>query len=910
MSEYNKFDKGSEWRKWDLHIHTPLSINQEYGGDTDISWDKFILSLERLPKDVKVIGITDYYFIDGFQKVMNYKKNGRLSNIEKIFPILEFRIDTFGSGNQNKLQKINLHILFDINESKLEKECDKIRSEFIELIPISNVEEYKTKRLKKENFSGIAGTLQDGFESLIPPTKKVFDLLESSTWKDRVFLFLGYTEWSNLEKNQQLRPIKEELYDKVQSFFSSNTNVGNNQKWLDEFGNKKLLHSGDIHNFDFLDTANIDESGDFIESKNYTCLTWIKSDPTFNGLKQISYEPNERVKIQDMKPEEKSGYHVIDSIVLKEKEFWDCEIKFSQNLNSIIGGRSTGKSTLLQSIVKKVNIQKGVSNEEFVEDHLDSIEVKWLDGESSPVRDIEFFYQSQLAEIANDRSSTDKLIEGIIRSKDNSKKLSKFESFVTSNRSNIIGVINELYRVKSDLDLKTTELLELGDKKGVQNEIEKINIELESLNQGLSLSEEEIKKYEELSNQYNLNNETIDRIKLDHPKLEDLKSYSIIHPNFEYNFKDFSSETRILFEQLFANFKTKVDKEWQELIEQKGSELKITLSSLKEDQSSIKKDVIYNKGVELEDKNKDFKLLKNKLLEEQLKLSDIVEKEKSIKSISKKLNELKEDVINLHYLYFEKIHKLTSDLSLSHQGIEIKADFLCNVDELEEFLQQRLNQQSKEKREYISNFVINYLNDVRKYSSNILDKSLNNKLELKGGNIDINVLSELMSRNWLNVTYILNYENDNFSEMSPGKQSFVILKLLLEFNEKKCPILIDQPEDSLDNRSIYNDLVYYLRNKKKERQIILVTHNPNIVVSSDSEQIIVANQNGKDSPNMGNMKFKYVTGSLEHSSSCGDRIIDILESQGVRDHVCEILEGGTEAFTKREQKYEIKGVTF
>ena len=116
-----KYNRGSEWRKWDLHIHTPKSIENKYGSDSDSIWDKYINALERLPKEVSVIGITDYYFIDGYEKVMSYKQNGRLRNIDKIFPILEFRIDTFGSGNENKLQKINLHILFDLNEDDIKK---------------------------------------------------------------------------------------------------------------------------------------------------------------------------------------------------------------------------------------------------------------------------------------------------------------------------------------------------------------------------------------------------------------------------------------------------------------------------------------------------------------------------------------------------------------------------------------------------------------------------------------------------------------------------------------------------------------------------------------------------------------------------------------------------------------------
>ena len=236
-----KIIRGSEWRIWDLHIHTPESICQDYK-NTPESWDKFINCLENLPEDVKVVGITDYYFIDGYEKVMSYKAKGRLKNIEKIFPILEFRIDTFGSGNENKLQKINLHILFDIDETKLETEIKKIREEFIDNIKISKLEAHKTKKLSKENFSEIGGTLKDGFESLIPSTEEVLELVNSTAWKDKTFLFLGYKEWSNLEKNQQLKPLKDHLYSQVKAFFSNNIESNEkNQNWLNEFGNKKYF---------------------------------------------------------------------------------------------------------------------------------------------------------------------------------------------------------------------------------------------------------------------------------------------------------------------------------------------------------------------------------------------------------------------------------------------------------------------------------------------------------------------------------------------------------------------------------------------------------------------------------------------------------------------------------------------
>lgn len=116
-------------------------------------------------------------------------------------------------------------------------------------------------------------------------------------------IFLGYKEWSNLEKNNQLKPFKEDLYEKSQAFFCSDfSKFKENEKWLGEYGEKRLIHSGDIHDFDFLDTANKDENGAYLNPKNYHCNTWIKADPTFEGLKQLIYEPAERVRVQENNP--------------------------------------------------------------------------------------------------------------------------------------------------------------------------------------------------------------------------------------------------------------------------------------------------------------------------------------------------------------------------------------------------------------------------------------------------------------------------------------------------------------------------------------------------------------------------------------------------------------------------------
>ena len=130
--------------------------------------------------------------------------------------------------------------------------------------------------------------------------------------------------------------------------------------------------------------------------------------------------------------------------------------------------------------------------------------------------------------------------------------------------------------------------------------------------------------------------------------------------------------------------------------------------------------------------------------------------------------------------------------------------------------------------------------------------------------------------------------------MSPGKKALVLLEMLISLEDSKCPILIDQPEDDLDNRSIYNDLVQYIRRKKKERQIIIVTHNANVVLGADAEEIIIANQDGIGTENA-EKRFEYRSGAIENdeilTDDTGVPLKGILNQNGIQTQICDILEG-------------------
>lgn len=184
----------------------------------------------------------------------------------------------------------------------------------------------------------------------------------------------------------------------------------------------------------------------------------------------------------------------------------------------------------------------------------------------------------------------------------------------------------------------------------------------------------------------------------------------------------------------------------------------------------------------------------------------------------------------------------------------------------------------------------------------LVKQAMAEKLEFKGEFNLSGVLQELLG-NAFYLNYDLMLRGDSFRIMSPGKRALALLRIIVELDSSEHPIILDQPEDDLDNRSIYEGLSTYLKSKKLTRQIIVVTHNPNVVVGGDSEYVIVANQTGQES-NQDNreFRFEYVYGGLELSFF--DATIPwVLERQGIKEHVCEILDGGKDAFLRREQLY-------
>ena len=148
----------------------------------------------------------------------------------------------------------------------------------------------------------------------------------------------------------------------------------------------------------------------------------------------------------------------------------------------------------------------------------------------------------------------------------------------------------------------------------------------------------------------------------------------------------------------------------------------------------------------------------------------------------------------------------------------------------------------------------------------------------------------LYSADHISIHYAPEYDGTVVEQLSPGTRGIVLLLLYLAIDRSdRRPLLIDQPEENLDPQSVFVDLVPHFREARKRRQVIIVTHNANLVVNTDADQVIVATC---ESASAGSLPLiKYKSGSLEDPD--------------IRRSVCDILEGGERAFLERERRYRL-----
>lgn len=972
-----RYKKGSEWRKWDLHVHTPESVlENSFPND----WDEYVSQLFKLAiaKEIFAIGITDYNTIDGYSKL----KTEYLNNPEKlnelftedeiqyinqmlVIPNIEFRINKLVIGKESDLswnRRVNYHLLLsddisveDIRENLLHRlhfEHEGLPDGASQKRSLTrrNIEELgQLLKIHQPEFSGHSD-LFVGMMNVSIEDRELSDLLKGSeTLFKGKYLFALYSDedLSRVSWTSQGHLARKVLIQKSHIFFSSNQGtidfgLGKKHETIGDFKDefktlKPCIWSSDAHSF-----SSIFEP----EQKRYT---WIKADPTFEGLKQIVYEPEDRVKIQENKPEEKTPYLVIDKVrffdMADNNLFSPDWIELNQNLNTIIGGKSSGKSLLLYHIAKgispsyvreRIGLTPGGDYDDFSKEHEFNLEILWKnetvnnlelseDENQGLITFIPQLYINHLAEEKGEKHLNE-LVEEIL---EQNSEYVEFRDIKTQTietlKAQINGNIVSLLQFRKEVLQIIQESRRIGDIGSINIEIKRLEQLIDNLRQESGFNSHETELFEHYSNKKETLSGRRDSISSYGSSLSDLntliikeleESSEVIHAAIEA--KKIEDQDNLFLSKLqseiLTGLKSVSNDSTVEIARMKDKiqgilgEIDLRLLDAENELQPFFKRIKNQENLKVQLENLESEKKKKKAVEELMgQQKSIIEKGKAIKEAILKDYES----LFIHYkeirdeLNKDNYRKIGDDIELltelrfdttefrafsnSFDGRTRFNTFFPAFDDNNEFIYQEVNHIPQ----------INQIFDKLRE----LDKLV---LRLKEEYTEEHLYTSLMA-DYFKFKYVIKHKGDDILKgMSPGKRGVVLLELILHLSNATHPILIDQPEDNLDNRTVYYDLKEFIKDKKIKRQIIIVTHNANLVVATDAENIIVANQDGQQiGKDNRKYRFEYVTGSLENTFHDANKS-GILFKYGIREHVCDILEGGQEAFEKREEKYGFK----
>lgn len=928
------YSNGSLWRRWDLHVHTPeTNKNDQYEGKTpEEKWDKFYAEINKYVGDggnpvrnIAVIGVTDYLSVENYYKV---KKDNRLpASIKMVLPNVELRITPV-----SKKEPINIHCIFppDLNPDYLnENFFNKLTFEYQE-VPysatrnglISLGKAYKGNDTLDDDEAYIEGVNQ--FVVSIDKLKKVFK--DNPALKEQTVIVVSNSSNDGVSglhahknyfegPNCQLDATRQQIYQFSDLIFSANESdrkyfLGESKDSREEVIHKCGSLMGCIHGSD------AHKLSDLFEPKD-SKYCWIKANPTFEGLKQILYEPESRIKISSVQPEEKSDYQIISSIAVDNGNFQKEAIQLNENLTCIIGGKSTGKSLLLHNIANAIDEtqvkEKEATTGSLKENQPDrrkltGVQVYWKDGslnDGDGMHKIVYIPQAYLNRISDNGeeiSEIDQIIKSVLLQDHQFKDSYDIMSIALNQKSQEIDHLIMQANVSFE---KMKELREeqksIGTKDGLNKRINELNNKKSNEVKESAITDVMLKKYE---NALHKSTEYAAQIK----QLKDeINSISKTDSLFDIKLliNDFSGDLLQRVSDIAERIKINADKEWNIERDKIKEELdnQIKEVSLK---NASEQDVIKEIRPKIE-KNEAMKVITNELQRETGKLEQFNKLEKQWNDEQARFDTIVNQLID-GFLSYKEIHdKHASDINnsdtINTNGLKFNVKTVLRKDSLIDKIEEFSNKRSLKNHQDIINpdlFSEECLtaDNVEKF----IKAYFEGKIKIIKNKKPMDILREVLI-DWFITTYRVKMDNDFIDVMSPGKKALALLKILIDLDENTCPILIDQPEDDLDNRSIFNELIPFLRKKKVQRQIIVVTHNANVVLGGDAEEIIVANQDGQNAKNK-EYRFEYKSGAIEDMEK--DREAkDILSKKTIQEHICEILEGGKEAFELRRKKYHM-----
>nr|WP_315594112.1 AAA family ATPase [uncultured Cupriavidus sp.] len=961
-------------------------MNDQYGG-TD-PWDAFLNAAENTKPLLRALGITDYFGIEGYVMALKYKEDGRLPNVEFIFPNVELRL----SIETSKASAINLHLLFCpddldhvdrihrfLRELQFSYKGEIYRCERTDLIRLGRAHNPK---IVDDGAARTEGANQ--FKVTLADLKRAVDNSEWARKNVLVAVAGGEKDGTSglRDDTASFAALRKELERFANIIFSGNPKqasfwLGKEGVSLEELqrqynGPKPCLHGSDAHTSSKVGVPDIKR------------MCWIKGDLGFETLKQVCIEPGERAFIGEEPPRGALTGATVDSISVSNASWLSrSKIELNSGLVAIIGARGSGKTALADIIAAAgLSLSPRSNDKSFLyraRAFLGPSEARlhWTSGEQTYAElaptdpeepldhpHVQYMSQQFVDQLCSADGPNDELVQEIERVIFNAHPYSDrlgADTFQELLSIRLEASHDKQTRNKQALEKASAELTEERVRKDGLKALEKDRderkaaVEKDKKDRSSLLgkgNEARALRLEQVSEAVDRKRQDVDRAKrklralqllkqdvvdfrtrevAEH--LEDLKQRreetGLSMQDWDQFKLDFAGDVDALLETRLADARRGVVAvEGVQKTVDPGTAPNVplihdaanlgdqTLALLEREFNRLKNLV----GIDVQNAKR-YTSLSEKITKADSALKKILLQIERAKASDTKIKELVEarrtayaqifagiveEEAELALLYApikERIEQAGGSLSKLSFSVRRAVDIGKWAARGESLLDLRKTGPFRgrgelQKRATEKLFSTWSTGSAATAAGALLEFVKANEADLRAHIPDgdafrswaRDVSDWLYSTEHISVGYGLQYDGVDIEQLSPGTRGIVLLLLYLAIDaEDDRPLIIDQPEENLDPQSIFQELVNRFREAKKRRQIIIVTHNANLVVNTDAEQVIVADC-GPHRPSQ-LPEISYESGSLENPI--------------IRKHVCDILEGGERAFKERAKRLRV-----
>lgn len=985
--------RGSEWHRWEPHIHAPGTVLNNQFGAAD-PWNAYLTSLEELTPKVEAIAVTDYYVMDTYEEFLKRKAAGRLPGVKLLFPNVELRLDVAA-----KTGFVNVHLLVSPEDPDHVAEVKRIlkRLQFgahNDRFDCTREELINLGRRSDPTIIDEGAALRHGATQVKVNFDQLRKVIHESEWAKKNILIAvagGAGDGTSGLRQAADATMRQEIEKFAHIIFSSSP--AQREFWLGQRGVtveelrsrydgcKPCLHGSDSH-----DQKSV---GQPVDNR----FSWIKGALEFDALRQACIDPESRAYVGEQPPRSAMPSQVISLIRIDDADWASTpDIPLNPGLVAIIGARGSGKTALADVIAAGCDAitPSGWDEDESISPSFlararrlignAKTTLTWgggakvnraLDGSDAnghmSFPRARYLSQQFVEELCSAKGVSDGLVKEIERV--------IYESHSPDDREWALDFAElreqQTSRFKQAREREAQAIADISDR--IATEFEK-----ESLVSSLT---KQVGEKNKLIGDY-----TADRARLvvrgteaqvaRHTQLSEaaqkLRSTIQNLGNQRRTFVALQDEVRSMratgspemlrqaqsrhansglnatqWDEFLLIYKGDVDKSLSAYVNWADGEIRklqgvppppgdpnVALIADTADISTLPLAPIAAEMTRLEalfsaDKlvRDQYTALTSRIAQENSTLQTLQTRLADSEGAAARRKDLQSERDNTYGRVFEAIINEQDALAglyaplmerlAAASGTLKKLSFsvrrIADVQTWGTFAEEELLDRRKTGAFYGRGSLIAAATEALKsvwetgsatevqsamtaFMAKYLRDLLSHTPYAPTQQADFRTWSKqfahwLFSTDHISVRYEISYDGVDIRKLSPGTRGIVLLLLYLALDDSDDrPLIIDQPEENLDPKSVFDELVSLFIAAKAKRQVIMVTHNANLVINTDADQIIVA-QSGPH-PSGGLPPISYVAGGLENAE--------------IRKAVCDILEGGEAAFRERARRLRVR----